>query len=841
MNISRPTRDEKWPLFVWVLAMAFLCGAAKTSEQSERAKQITGFLTGGQGDVVSLDSLHEVAELTHWLSERSFEPYPKLSSFVDVNSPLRPKYVTERLGVDENPIRFRKITSLSFEKPKTNISSIAFTQFGYLRGTDPKIQIRLTLTSTNSTSEPFQFTYIYDRSKRAVLKVCLEEDACVPRISRPKSMEPRGFIPEFEPTSKQMRSSGFDQVMEAGWKGKLKPVTVMIADSGVDYNHPLIQSHLPNTKMPQKSKVIERLIPNKDILTSNVSEALESEGEFDLSKFYPRTFSSELAERPVWWGMNYIDPKELPYDSKSSGEVAGHGTAVASIAVHGSQKIMLTVAKLPLKPNYNENLNRENSLSAFINEVNPGLINFSFGSTGRLSKEEIENSIALFENHPQRLFFLAAGNGTSELGGVGEVKNSLEYPNFPSGIPTENTVSVGSWDSENESPARFSNPDKAISDFLTPGVNARCLKAGAVTSTKCFLSNSGTSLSNPWALNVAAKVLMISPHLSGIQVRHLLVDSLDESGKLDARKALILACRTQAVDVSGCVKTIKAAPEFILGGPAPLNPQIRDNMKQCGLENALCDQHTIGYALDFDKSLPTLLKECTLDPPPSINIIKVYDRYSNASKALKKYGVDIYIEPFSYDGWGALLDSSFENKKFFAASVELLDALKKVFDYKGSNPGRLSEVKIVMSDHYRSRYLASDGPSVYASSRAIVSSEDRNLFLGDLKTWFLGAAVPILKDNLKIQPLSNLDRKKRKDLFSWFQRNSDSLSKTYERKENFIMSRQGELDLNVGHAMLLLAHLGIELPTKNPLVVGCPPKSNRRHNFASKSDRNVTH
>lgn len=116
---------------------------------------------------------------------------------------------------------------------------------------------------------------------------------------------------------------------------------------------------------------------------------------------------------------------------------------------------------------------------------------------------------------PTTLFVVAAGNdGTN---------NDL-LPTFPANVPAPNKISVAAT-LELSSLATFSNFGKNSVDIAAPGV-AEVSSVPHINKRK-MLPLSGTSMASPFVAGVAAKVKDLNPDLTAIDIKKLLMETVD--------------------------------------------------------------------------------------------------------------------------------------------------------------------------------------------------------------------------------------------------------------------------------------------------------------------------
>ncbi len=135
-----------------------------------------------------------------------------------------------------------------------------------------------------------------------------------------------------------------------------------------------------------------------------------------------------------------------------------------------------------------------------------------------------------------QLFVAAAGNNGS---------NADLFPMYPAAYASSNIVSVAATD-HNDARATFSNYGLTSVDLGAPGVNILSTSPGGLYRTL-----SGTSMACPHVAGVAALVLSQNPATTALDLKQILMDSVDPipalsgitvtGGRLNAASAVLLA------------------------------------------------------------------------------------------------------------------------------------------------------------------------------------------------------------------------------------------------------------------------------------------------------------
>ena len=281
--------------------------------------------------------------------------------------------------------------------------------------------------------------------------------------------------------------------------GNTSDVVVAVIDTGVDYNHPDIRSHI---------WINEDEIPNNGIDDDN-------NGYID-----------------DYYGYDFVNDDGDPMDDN------GHGTAVAGIisavtnngiGIAGISNAKIMVLKVLDKSGegYQSNL-------AFAIEyaVKNGadIISMSFGG-----KEYIEALKVACDYAWQNGLLLIASSGND---GIGKI-------NYPASF--ESVVAVGSINRYDE-----------LSHFSNYGVNQELVAPGenivSIAPNNKYVTFSGTSASAPIVSGISALIWSTYPNITNLELRKILRESADDLGsqgydvyygygKVNASRALLLLNR----------------------------------------------------------------------------------------------------------------------------------------------------------------------------------------------------------------------------------------------------------------------------------------------------------
>ena len=193
-----------------------------------------------------------------------------------------------------------------------------------------------------------------------------------------------------------------------------------------------------------------------------------------------------------------------------------HGTATASIAARGGQRVKI----LPLRIAVNSGIP---STLAFGQVVSDAIDTAAQQGCPVVSISYVTNKpadIALIRaamaRHPDTLFVIAAGNGNTQLGGAG-----LEPDHFLATMHVDNVVVVAN---ANRDGTRYQSSFDG-SNFGTPWVDVamRGMDLPLAIASGAYGRSRGTSSATPNVAAVAARVRLIDPSLTASAVKQLLV------------------------------------------------------------------------------------------------------------------------------------------------------------------------------------------------------------------------------------------------------------------------------------------------------------------------------
>jgi subtilisin family serine protease len=236
----------------------------------------------------------------------------------------------------------------------------------------------------------------------------------------------------------------------------------------------------------------------------------------------------------------------------------GHGTHVAGIAAHGTDRIRV----MPLR--VANPLTAAALVAAIDYAAAQGVrvVNLSQAVAGR---DLVAAALAAMAAHPEMLFVKSAGNSNMKLGGFW---CSVKSDNYLSANNLPNMLVVANADKDGK---RFSdsNYGERFVDLAAPGASVpSCGTDGGVAI------KSGTSMSAPLVAAVAAKCLVLNPGLSVTALRGILNDTCDPSrawehkvrcgGVLNPARAMTLAALLARVAAGESAE--RAADRLALSG-----------------------------------------------------------------------------------------------------------------------------------------------------------------------------------------------------------------------------------------------------------------------------------
>ena len=356
--------------------------------------------------------------------------------------------------------------------------------------------------------------------------------------------------------------------------------TIAVIDSGLDFKHEMI---VPNL-WTNPNEVFDRRDNDGNGYQDDVHgwNFAEQNGQIidysylgtfspDCTKFFDlqgkRFLGKATEEEIAWMKAKVADPKFIKEMGKFGNFV--HGTHVAGITIRDSKSQVMGIKLIPteIKP-FMDRLRGMKDVKADRWEILAGIFeqlaqaqmgqlaeiarlaafhkadvaNGSFGTGFNqvkmitdnafrilfLKKPDAEESkraagmfiSALVKNgqnfvgaSPSTLFVFAAGN---------DGLSNDEFGTSPANIKADNVITVGAT-YKNEFFAPFSNFGTKMVDIAAPGM----LIESAIPGAGTYLKVSGTSQASPYVANVAAVVKDANPSLAPVEIRKILMGTVD--------------------------------------------------------------------------------------------------------------------------------------------------------------------------------------------------------------------------------------------------------------------------------------------------------------------------
>ena len=230
-------------------------------------------------------------------------------------------------------------------------------------------------------------------------------------------------------------------------------------------------------------------------------------------------------------GDNYDNKKEKIYgNNKVAGPDPLHGTHVSGIigAVRdnnlGMNGIAADVKLMVVRCVPNGDERDKDVANSIYYAVNNGakIINMSFGKAYSPYKKYVDKAVKYAEKKGVLLIHAAGNDGS----------NNDETPNFPNarylnGKVCKSWIEVGasSWQEKGNFVAPFSNYGKNSVDVFAPG-----MKIYSTVPDNKYKNLQGTSMASPVVAGVAALVLSYYPDLTALQLKDILLKSVENYG-----------------------------------------------------------------------------------------------------------------------------------------------------------------------------------------------------------------------------------------------------------------------------------------------------------------------
>jgi subtilisin family serine protease len=252
-------------------------------------------------------------------------------------------------------------------------------------------------------------------------------------------------------------------------------------------------------------------------------------------------YNHEDLRHNMWEGLGYdfADKDPFPWDTHGHGShtagtigaTGGNGIGISGIA----QRASIMAIRFIGSKGYGTTSDAVQSID-FAVENGARVLSNSWG--GSPSKEE-EQNLALEEaikraNEADVLFVAAAGN---------DGRDNDAYPIYPAAMQVPNILTVASIN-DRDRRSFFSNFGETTVHVGAPGSNI----VSAIPGNK-YMRNSGTSMACPHVAGLAALILSERPELSALDVKQIIMDSVDPLPSL------------QGITVSGGLINTSAALE----------------------------------------------------------------------------------------------------------------------------------------------------------------------------------------------------------------------------------------------------------------------------------------
>ena len=283
----------------------------------------------------------------------------------------------------------------------------------------------------------------------------------------------------------------------------------------------------------------EHVASARDLMIKLLDNGFE-EAEYQAYREYFHTrhnyhFNIDYDPRGII-GDNPADPYEKGYGNNDVfGGHADHGTHVAGIigAVRdngmGMDGIANHVSLMILRAVPDGDEYDKDIANSILYAVDNGaqVINMSFGKGYSPYKEAVDKAVQ-YAAENDVLMVHAAGNASVNI------DEATHFPirTYESGAKAANWIEVGASDQipNDYLLADFTNYGKREVEVFAPGVDIY----STVPDNK-YEENSGTSMASPVVAGVAATLRAYYPQLSAVEVREIIMDSVQPYGKLKVR------------------------------------------------------------------------------------------------------------------------------------------------------------------------------------------------------------------------------------------------------------------------------------------------------------------
>ena len=407
---------------------------------------------------------------------------------------------------------------------------------------------------------------------------------------------------------------------------------IAVIDSGLDYKHEQIVPHLWTNAFETEDRRDEDNNGYQDDVhgwnfAEQTSQIIDYKylGTFspDCKKFFDiqgKVFLGKASDSDKEWiKVKQSDAKFIAELGKFGNFV--HGTHVASIAARDSKNKVMGIKLIPteVKPFIEaasklkiadrwdvlgmafsalakQQISMLAEIARFVAFHKMDVANGSFGTGFKQAKmitdasfrivffrkpteEESKKAAGLFistlvsegkafvDAAPDTLFVFAAGN---------DGMSNDDYGTSPANIKADNVITVGAT-YKNEFFAPFSNYGTKMVDIAAPGM----LIHSAIPGND-YLEVSGTSQASPYVANVAAQIKEANPKLKPIEIKNILVGTVDKkgflsekvtsSGIVNTERAVVAAQLSTSMSIAEALTRAKTQVEDVVTNKEAVTP-----------------------------------------------------------------------------------------------------------------------------------------------------------------------------------------------------------------------------------------------------------------------------
>lgn len=408
---------------------------------------------------------------------------------------------------------------------------------------------------------------------------------------------------------------------------------IAVIDSGLDYKHNMIAPNLwSNANEVEDRRDNDGNGYQDDVHGWNFAEQngqiidYSYLGTFseDPKKFFDiqgKVFLGKATEEERAWVKEKVQDKNFIKEISKFGNFV-HGTHVSGITVRDSKNEVMGIKLIPTETKLifdrfakekladrwsllekaftalaGQQMKLLTEISTFIATHEMDIANGSFGTGFTQAKmitdtafrviffrkpteEESQKAAGLFIGSmvsagdafvgaaPKTLFVFAAGN---------DGLSNDEFGTSPANIRADNVITVGAT-YKNEFFAPFSNYGVKHVDIAAPGM----LIQSAIPGNE-MMAVSGTSQAAPYVANVAARIKDANPALSPLEIKKILLGTVDKKGFLadkvtaggivNTERAVIAAQMTKSVAVDEAIKRARVQVSDVAQESSSVNPK----------------------------------------------------------------------------------------------------------------------------------------------------------------------------------------------------------------------------------------------------------------------------